>query len=60
MYAQITPFGVASAATSATTFSEHIGGSARVIRGLIDHSAHHSDKGQEDRYYSCCFTLSVD
>ena len=26
-----------------------IGGSARVIRGLIDHSAHHSDKGQEDR-----------
>jgi hypothetical protein len=26
-----------------------IGGSARVIRGLIDHSAHLSDKGQEDR-----------
>jgi hypothetical protein len=27
MCAQITPFGVASAATKATTFAEHIGGS---------------------------------
>ena len=29
--------------------SYYYGGSAGVISGLIDHSAHHSDKGQEDR-----------
>ena len=39
MCAQITPSGVASAATSATRFAEHIGGSARGLSESICHSA---------------------
>ena len=46
---QIDLLGATPTASRQTHTAAHIGGSVPVTRGLIDHSAHHSGKGQGDR-----------